>query len=350
MCQMAVAMSGGVDSSVAAALMLKEGYSLIGLTMVRDDSPSAMAMVRGARQVAGHLGIPHRVIRVGDEFNRWVVDPFVEGYLSGFTPNPCVVCNPMIKFGLLLSHALKMGAEGLATGHYARISPSDTGKEMRLLRAVDQDKDQSYVLYRLRQAHLRRTRFPLGSITKSRVRSLARRLDLAPADKEESQEICFVSGDYRVFLEERAGERLVHGPILDLQGRVVGCHRGLAHYTVGQRRGLQIAGPDPHYVVELDPSRNAVIVGSREDLSVTRILVRQVSWVRRPGETPLDLAVRVRYRSPLLPARLEITESGEVQVYLSSPAQGVAPGQSAVFYRGDEVLGGGIIARESRQG
>ena len=340
---LAVAMSGGVDSSMAAARLISQGHRVVGVTMLRDRGRESLEMAEEARRVASFLEIPHRVVELGNTFSRCVIEPFVDRYVQGLTPNPCVMCNPRLKFGALLGWCLCNGAWGMATGHYARVDRHPSSGEMRLLRGVDPDKDQSYALYRLRQAHLRRVRFPLGGLHKSQVRNMAKELGLPVAEKSESQEICFVPGDYRSFIREAAGDRIREGPILDVSGREIGRHLGLAMYTVGQRRGLNIPRPGPHYVVRLDRERNALVVGSREDLKAGGLLATALSWVRQKPHLPLRARVRIRYSSPFQDATIQPRGEDSVRVLFDRQVSAVAPGQSAVFYRGPEVLGGGVI-------
>lgn len=357
-----VAMSGGVDSAVAAALLKQAGYEVIGITLNpwvevpgrgpvvgprrRSCSPED---VLDAREVAARLGIPHYVFSVQAEFRRWVLDYYVAEYRRGRTPNPCLPCNRQVRFGLLLSKALALGADYLATGHYARIRRDADG--YHLLRAADPQKDQSYVLYSLGQFELSRTLFPVGEYTKAQVREVAARLGLPVADKPESQDFCFLGGlDYRDWLAVQAVGG-PPGPIEDLSGRKLGEHRGIMFYTVGQRRGLGVAAGVPLYVVAIDPARNAVIVGPESALYRDTLEAEDVSWVSGRAPTgPVRVAARIRYRAPEAPATLEPRTDGSVLVRFDEPQRAPTPGQAVVFYRGDEVLGGGIIRRVAPAG
>ncbi len=352
-----VAMSGGVDSSVAAALLKEAGYDVVGITLnpwfeVEGRGPVTGARKRScspedvldAREVAARLGIPHYVFNVRAEFRRWVLDYYVAEYRRGRTPNPCLPCNRHIRFGLLLKKALALGADYLATGHYARIRRDPDG--YRLLRAVDPQKDQSYVLYSLGQFELSRTLFPVGEYTKAQVREVATRLGLPVADKPESQDFCFLGGlDYRDWLSLQAVD-VQPGPIEDLSGRKLGEHRGIVFYTVGQRRGLGIAAGAPLYVVAIDPARNAIIVGPEAALYRDTLEAEDVHWVSgRTPAGPVRVTARIRYRAAEAAATLEPRSDGSVLVRFDVPQRAPTPGQAVVFYRGDEVLGGGIIRR-----
>jgi len=348
--QVAVAMSGGVDSSVAAALLVEQGQPAFGIMLRlwsagpelpnRCCSPRDMAM---ARRVADQLGIPFYVLDVRERFHAQVVQFFVDGYAQGITPNPCMECNRSIRWQALLEHALGLGATHLATGHYARVEQGQGG--FHLLRAADRAKDQSYVLSVLGQVQLSHALFPLGDLTKPEVRAAARRLSLPVADRPESQDLCFVGGaDYRTFLETQAGVQPLPGPILDEGGQRIGTHTGLSGYTIGQRKGIGISAQHPLYVLEKDPARNALVVGPRQALRRTRFLVKRVNWVSDPPSNSLRALVQVRYRAAPVPACIE-NGSGpeEAAVTLEQPLHDVTPGQAAAFYDGDECLGGGII-------
>lgn len=346
--RIAVAMSGGVDSSVAAALLRQAGQDVFGL-MLRLSGPEsgggnrccAPADVNAARQVARILDIPFYVVDARQSFERAVISPFLIGYAQGLTPNPCIECNRSIRWGVLLNHALASGASHLATGHYARLD--QVAGRYRLRSAHDERKDQSYVLHVLTQAHLARALFPLGEMNKDGVRSYAANLGLPVADRPESQDLCFVDGDYRTFLASR-GIECVPGPILDLLGTQIGQHTGLPHYTLGQRKGLGISSPEALYVLDKDVAHNALIVGPAVHAGRERFHVVRTNWIAgRPPAASFDAFVRVRYHAPRLPGRIECTDVGRVAVSLETRHPDVAPGQSAVFYDGEECLGGGII-------
>jgi tRNA-specific 2-thiouridylase len=352
-------MSGGVDSSVAAALLAGQGLDVVGITLrvwpwrEADDpagrfgsccSPEA---VHDARAVARQLGIPHYVLNSEREFEEAVIGRFVGEYAAGRTPVPCVACNRDIKFGSLLHRARAWGAAGVATGHYARVTRDEPTGRYLLWRSADARKDQSDFLWPLTQEQLAAARFPVGDLSKEAVRERARALGLATADKPESQEICFVpDGDYRAFVRARAPEAFRPGPIVDTGGRVLGRHQGLAAYTVGQRRGLGLAGPRPLYVTALDPVRNAVVVGESAAVEVERIWAEQVNLIAVEALSgPIRVTARIRHSHAPAAATVEPAGPGQVAVRFDTAQRAPAPGQSVVFYQGDLVVGGGVIAR-----
>jgi tRNA-specific 2-thiouridylase len=353
-----VAMSGGVDSSVAAALMLEAGYEVIGITLKQWEGPDGALPTAGcctvgdaedARRVAATLDVPYYVLDYVDEFRSAVVDPFGASYLAGLTPNPCVECNRTVRFKALLERTEALGCDVLVTGHHARVRSDGSGHH--LLRAVDPAKDQSYVLYMLGQAELSRIRLPVGEMTKSEVRARAGDLGLRTAGKPDSQDLCFVGrGDYRDFLAAEFPESARPGPIVDRDGAVVGEHGGTAGFTIGQRRGLGVAAGEPRYVVDIDPAEATVVIGRREDLLVSGCELAGVSFVagRPPEESRIE--AKVRYRSRSVPALLVNVADERWRLEFSDPQPGVAPGQAGVFYRGDEVVGGGTISRPIRRG
>jgi tRNA-uridine 2-sulfurtransferase len=382
----AVAMSGGVDSSTAAAILAENnsnhdpsaGARVVGLTMqlwnqrrlpqLQGLDSDARGHARGrccslddvydARRVASFLGIPYYVVNFEERFERDVVRPFVDDYLAGATPIPCSRCNTEIKFARFVETALEIGAERVATGHYARLRFDPSTGRQRLFAARDRTKDQSYFLFGLTQEQLSRSTFPLGELTKDEVRSIARRKNLPVAEKPDSQEICFVpSGSYRDFIREylaEQGSRLEDGAgeVVSTDGRVLGAHNGIQNYTVGQRKGLGVAVGEPLYVIELDRQRNRVVVGPNELLFGRRCVVSDVNWIRlvEPGDV-LEASVKIRNKHVPAPARLAVGSDGEAdsnaEVEFAEPQRAITPGQAAVFYDGDEVVGGGWIARAS---
>lgn len=348
-----VAMSGGVDSAVAAALLVEQGYDVAGrmlnLWKERDEGAEnrccSLAAVEDARRVARVLGIPFRMVNCVGEFKQRVVDAFIAEYARGRTPNPCLTCNRLIKFGFLWDVAQSCDADFLATGHYARVQEREG--RFQLLRGVDRAKDQSYVLYMLGQTQLRRVLFPLGAYTKAQVRDLATRWNLPVAQKAESQEICFVRDDYRRFLRTYAPESIRPGPMVDRAGRELGQHQGLPFYTIGQRQGLGVAWSEPLYVLEIDAARNVLIVGPKAQLGRAEFRVQDVNYVDGlPPESPLPVTVKIRYKAADAEAMLYPETEATARVVLAAPLRDITPGQGAVFYRGEVVVGGGIIIKE----
>ena len=350
-----VAMSGGVDSSVTAAMLAAEGYDVVGVTLQLYDHGAAIGRkgaccagqdIHDARRVADTIGIPHYVLDYETRFREAVIEDFADTYLAGETPIPCVRCNQRVKFRDLLDTARELGADALATGHYARREAGADGA--RLLRAADPAKDQSYFLFATTKAQLDLLRFPLGAMRKDETRALAERFALPVAAKPDSQDICFVpNGSYAAVVEKLRPGAAEPGEIVHVDGRVLGRHAGIIHYTVGQRRGLGIGGGDMLYVVRLEPAARRVVVGPREALAVPELTVRELNWL---GDTPLNGAgiaaeVKIRSASPPAAATIHPAGAGRARVMFDRAQEGVAPGQACVIYSGDRVLGGGWIER-----
>jgi tRNA-uridine 2-sulfurtransferase len=354
-----VGMSGGVDSSVAAALLVEQGCDVVGITMrvwprQEADEPTkrfgsccGTEAVEDARQVARTLGIPHYLLSMDEEFNQKVIDQFVDSYGKGQTPIPCVSCNSNLKFGSLLGRARAWDAAAVATGHYARVERDPVTGRHLLLRPKDRRKDQTDFLWPLTQAQLGAARFPIGELTKDEVRARARRLALVTADKPESQDICFVpDDDYRGFLRRRAPEVFRPGAVVDRLGTTLGAHGGIAGFTVGQKRGLGLAAGRPLYVIDLDPERNTVTVGGAAELERDRLVATAVNFIAcAPPTSPLRVAAKIRHSHQPAPATVRALEGDAAEVVFDTPQRAVSPGQSVVFYDGDVVVGGGVISR-----
>src|SRR5688572_1704951 len=353
MTKVVVAMSGGVDSSVAAALLKEQGYDVIGMMLRlwsepgKEDSnrcctPDSMAQ---ARRVAARLDIPFYVIDAKDVFHNTVVQYFLDGYARGETPNPCLICNRQIRWTFLLDHALALGADFMATGHYVRIMKDERGKSS-LLRALDKNKDQSYVLHVLDQDKLKHALFPVGDYTKPEIRQIAEKYGLPTASRKDSQDLCFLAGDdYRNFLQRNASEMFREGDIVTTNGNVIGRHNGLVNYTIGQRKGLGVASPVPLYVISKHAVRNTLVVGTQDQLGSRELTARDVHWVS--GEAPRDsfrAQVKIRYTAKEAEAMITPINNGDqVQVRFDAPQRDITAGQAAVFYQGDLMIGGGII-------
>lgn len=334
-------MSGGVDSSVAAYLALNEGKAATGVTMRLCGGASEEE--NRAAAVCARLGCPHLVWDLQTEFRAQVMERFVRAYAAGLTPNPCIVCNRYIKFGLFMDKVRELGADLVATGHYARISRQ--GSRLLLQKAVDKAKDQSYVLYSLSQEVLGRVRFPLGTLTKPEVREIARAQSFENADRSESQDICFVpDGDYAAFIERYTGKTFPCGDFTDMQGNVLGTHKGIIRYTVGQRRGLGLALPASMYVVEKDVQHNRVRLGFQEDLLSDTVEVGDINLIACESlDRPERLSVKIRYNQSEQPATVEQTDQNHLCIHFDVPQRAVTAGQAAVLYDGDTVVGGGTI-------
>jgi tRNA-specific 2-thiouridylase len=354
-----VGMSGGVDSSVAAWLLKKQGWEVIGVTMKlwpqdcmtrAEDKCCGPQAIADARGVAHALGIPHYVVDEAVPFERLVIDYFTEEYKAGRTPNPCIMCNERVKFGNLRDKAAALGASFIATGHYAIVEHPE-GLSPILRRGLDPKKDQSYFLFSLNSSQLSSTLFPLGKLTKPEIRDIARSLGLKVADKEDSQEICFVPGkDYKAFLKDRLesqGESFQFGGFYDLAGNRLGDHEGIEFFTIGQRKGLPGGSAAPRYVVDIDAKQGRVILGNEEDLSCSEFLANRVTWHDAPPTEPRAVTVKVRHGHAGEPAEVTATADGEAVIKPLDPLRAVTPGQAAVFYDGDRVLGGGWIVRRT---
>jgi tRNA-specific 2-thiouridylase len=342
-----VAMSGGVDSSVAAALLKQQGYDVIGLTLrlwTDPAHPPASDSETAVRRAAEALDISLHVIDIADTFRREIVQFFLDEYARGVTPNPCVRCNRLVKWGVLLDQALALGADYLATGHYARKRTTKNGQQ-ELLRAVDRSKDQSYVLHVLTQEKLARALFPVGEYPKSEIRNLALTFGLPAATRADSQDLCFLAGeDYRDFLRRNAPEIGRPGPIVTRDGRTLGEHQGLADYTIGQRKGLGVSSPVPLYVLAKDAAKNTLVVGQEDELGSRELTAADVNWIAgEPPSGPLRAQVKTRYTAKEAWAEVTPLERNKAEVRFEVPQRDITPGQAAVFYDGDIVLGGGLI-------
>ncbi len=351
-----VGMSGGVDSSLTAALLLQDGYEVVGVTMRlwEDDSLvestrlqgcCALSAVEDAKRVAALLGIPHYVLNFREPFKQKVVDYFVQEYISGKTPNPCIACNRYIKFDLLFQKSIALGARYVATGHYA-ISEYDQEKKRFLLRkGYDHAKDQSYVLYHIKQNQLSQFLLPLGKYSKDQTRLMAQKLALPVANKPDSQEICFIpDNDYKGFISRISPTTIQPGNFVDIHGKILGRHQGLAMYTVGQRKGLGIAAGKPVYVVRLNPEKNEVVLGDHNDIFSVECIATDLNFLAIDGLfKPMLVQAKIRYSAHESPAMIKPLENGDVHICFENPQRAITPGQSIVFYDNDVVIGGGTI-------
>jgi tRNA-specific 2-thiouridylase len=355
--RVAVAMSGGVDSSVAAALLLEEGFDVIGITMelyplpIQDCDSSSSCCGKGAladaNRVASRLKIPHYVVNMKKLFQKWVVDDFCREYANGRTPNPCIRCNQFIKFDFLWNRAKKMGADYLATGHHARILYDRNLRRFFLKKGKDVQKDQTYFLYTMTQNQLARALMPIGHMTKEEVRRKAKERGLAVHERQESQEICFIpDDDYARFLEQKAPEIFQRGPIVDREDRVLGYHKGICHFTIGQRRGMGIAAPHPLYVLEIHPHSRKIVVGENKRLYKKKVAISRLNFFpQRDFPSSVSVTAKIRYKHKEASALLHLVDEKSALLEFDIPQRAMTPGQSAVFYDKDLVWGGGIIEK-----
>jgi tRNA-specific 2-thiouridylase len=353
----AVAISGGVDSLMAACLLKEQGHHIIGIHFVTgfetassDRQHPNETISHRILDIGTQLGITVKIVDIRSEFKDKIVAYFIRSYQSGRTPNPCMRCNPTIKFGTILTHAKKLGAQILATGHYARTERDKSGR-YHLFKGADKKKDQSYFLARLTHRQLASSRFPLGEINKSAIIRMAQQKGLRPVYRKESQDICFIRHDsYGKFLSQQEGFEPQPGFIEDVNGRVIGKHNGLHLFTIGQRRGINCPAPEPYYVVRLDPGRNCLIVGAKKDLLSSECRVVDINWIGEEPPAPMDMYTRVRYRSREVASTVLPQDKQAAIVRFKNPQPAVTPGQGAVFYRGDEILGGGWIEESMAHG
>lgn len=358
-----VGMSGGVDSSVAAVMLKEQGYDVIGITMKTWDYQTSggntkketgccsLESINDARTIAVKHGFPHYIVDFREDFGDAVISNFVDEYLSGHTPNPCVLCNTKVKWNSMLKKGLNLGADYIATGHYARVRFDENRGRHILSKGKDSRKDQTYVLWGISQAALSKTIYPLSDLTKPEVRQLAREFGLKTADKSESYEICFIpDNDYNRFLKDAVPgltDQVKGGKIKNLQGETIGIHDGYPFYTIGQRKGLNIAGTKAYYVVDIDPEENIVVVGDDGDLQSSKLIAGEINIIAYSSvpESGLKTHAKIRYKDTAEPAVVRLLDSGKAEVIFEQPKRAVTPGQSVVFYEGDDLVGGGIIER-----
>ncbi|YAI82243.1 MAG: tRNA 2-thiouridine(34) synthase MnmA [cyanobacterium endosymbiont of Rhopalodia sterrenbergii] len=344
-----VGLSGGVDSSVAAASLQHQGYEVIGLTLwlMKGKGQCCSEGMVDAALICEQLSIPHHIVDSRDVFQAEIVDYLVSGYESGITPLPCSQCNKAVKFGPMLEYSRqKLECNRIATGHYARVRYDEVNQRYQLLRAVDCNKDQSYFLYELSQEMLAGTLFPLGNQTKEETRKIANKFNLKTANKPESQDLCLIEtyGSMKTFLDQRITQK--EGDIVSLDGKILGKHQGVHHYTIGQRKGLGIAATEPLYVIKLDPVMNRVIVANRGNAECSDCIVNRMNWISIPEpSSPIQVETQIRYRSPAVPVNVVPLDNHRIKLVFDDPQFGITPGQAAVLYNGDIVLGGGIIER-----
>ncbi|MCR4430538.1 MAG: tRNA 2-thiouridine(34) synthase MnmA [Tepidanaerobacteraceae bacterium] len=354
-----VAMSGGVDSSVCAYLLKERGYEVIGMTMqIWQDAPEETRLKEGgccsigavydARRVADKIGVSYYVINLKEIFKEKVIKNFIEEYLKGRTPNPCIACNRHLKFDVLLKKALEIDAFYIATGHYGKIEYDDSTGRYLLKKSVDASKDQSYALYNLTQFQLEHTILPLGYYTKHQIRKIAEQAGLSVAKKPDSQEICFVDTNYREFLKQKVPEKITPGPFVDKYGNILGTHNGIPFYTIGQRRGLGISAGKPLYVIDINAERNTVLLGEERDLFTKEFIAERINWIAIDKlKSEMQVSAKIRYNFAEQPAKIQPYGTDKVKVIFSEPQKAVTPGQAVVFYVNDKVIGGGIIEKRT---
>lgn len=349
-----VAMSGGIDSSITAVLLKEQGYQVVGITMKLMPSSNSFGgccgidAIEDAKKVANMIGIPHYVLNLKELFNDTVIKDFCSEYINGRTPNPCIRCNKYLKFEALLQKAQELGLDYIATGHYARIQYDKGKKQFFLKKAIDTKKDQSYALYIMGQEQLKRTLFPLGNITKEKVKKIAIEMNLPVANKPESQEICFIpDNNYPIFVREYTKTTFPPGNIINKEGKILGQHKGIINYTIGQRKGLGIGAPNPLYVTAINIEDNTITVGEKDDTLASNLIAKDIIFVSGiPPEKPVKIHVKIRYNDTETKALLSPLKNGKVSIQFDKPKSAITPGQAVVFYKKDIVMGGGTIERQ----